>query len=158
MVLSHSISLYIPHSVWLKAMFSDEPFLTLLATSQNREVASDEKQDVYNGEMWKEFLENPLDTSVPFLSNQNNIGLMLNVDWFKLFKRSDYKVAALIMTVLNLPRAERFKERWTMVFGIIPGPTEPKGNINTTVQKTGYTLSDILRIFRVYASRIPLAE
>ena len=27
-----------------------------------------------------------------------------------------------------------------------------------TVQKTGYTLSDILRIFRVYASRIPLAE
>ena len=29
---------------------------------------------------------------------------------------------------------------------------------NNTVQKTGYTLSDILRIFRVYASRIPLAE
>ena len=118
-------------SVWLKAMFSDEPFRTLLATSQNREVASDEKQDVYNGEIWKEFLENPLDTSVPFLSNQNNIGLMLNVDWFKPFKRSEYKVAALMMTVLNLPRAERFKERWTMVLGIIPGPTEPKGNINT---------------------------
>ena len=30
--------------------------------------------------------------------------------------------------------------------------------ITHTVQKTGYTLSDILRIFRVYASRIPLAE
>ena len=36
-----------------------------------------------------------------------------------------------MMTVLNLSRAERFKERWTMVLGIIPGPTEPKGNINT---------------------------
>ena len=94
-------------------------------------LASDEKQDVYDGEIWKEFLENPLDTSVPFLSNQNNIGLMLNVDWFKPFKRSQYKVAALMMAVLNLPRAERFKERWTMVLGIIPEPTEPKGNINT---------------------------
>ena len=27
-----------------------------------------------------------------------------------------------------------------------------------TVQKTGYTLSYILRIFRIYTSRIPLAE
>ena len=72
----HKAFHFIPPSVWLKAMFSDEPFRTLLATSQNREVASDEKQDVYDGEIWKEFLENPLDTSVPFLSNQNNIGLM----------------------------------------------------------------------------------
>ena len=112
-------------------MSSDESCRTLLATSQNREVASDEKQDVYDGEIWKEFLENPLDTSVPFLSNQNNIGLMLNVDRFKPFKRSEYKVADLMMTVLNLPRAEKFKERWTMILGIIPGPTEPKGNINT---------------------------
>ena len=110
----HKAFHFIPPSVWLKAMFSDESFRTLLATSQNREVASDEKQDVYDGEIWKEFLENPLDTSVPFLSNQNNIGLMLNVDWFKPFKRSEFKVAALMMTVLNLPRAERFKERWTM--------------------------------------------
>ena len=122
-------------------MFSDEPFRTLLATSQNREVAYDEKQDVYDGEIWKEFLENPLDTSVPFLSNQNNIGLMLNVDWFKPFKRSEYKVAALMMTVLNLPRAERFKERWRMVLGIIPGPTEPKGNINN-----GVWYSELIRL------------
>ena len=60
----------IPPSVWLKAMFSDEPFLhTLLATSQNREVVSGEKLETSDGEIWKEFLENPHDTSVPFLSN-----------------------------------------------------------------------------------------
>ena len=76
----HKAFHFIPPSVWLKAMFSDEPFRTLLATSQNREVASDEKQDVYDGEIWNEFLENPLDASVPFVLNQNNIGLMLNVD------------------------------------------------------------------------------
>lgn len=35
-----------------------------------------------------------------------------------------------MMTVLNLPREERFKTKWTM---ILPGPTEPKVNINTLV-------------------------
>ena len=34
-------------------------------------------------------------------------------------------------SVLNLPRSERFKSKWAMILGVIPGPTEPKGNINT---------------------------
>ena len=55
----------------------------------------------------------------------HNIGLLLNVDWFKPFDRSEYKVSALMMSVINLSRSERFKKRWTMVLGIIPGPTEP---------------------------------
>ena len=36
-----------------------------------------------------------------------------------------------MISVINLPRSERYKKRWTMVLGINPGPTEPKGNINT---------------------------
>ena len=66
----------------------------------------------------------------------HNIGLLLNVDWFKPFDRSEYKVSALMMSVINLPRSERFKKRWTMVLGIIPGPTEPKGNINTFLNRS----------------------
>ena len=50
---------------------------------------------------------------------------------FKPFKRSEYKVSAIMMTVLNLPREVRFRKKWTMVLGVIPGPTEPKRNINT---------------------------
>ena len=60
-----------------------------------------------------------------------NIGLLLNIDWFKPFDHTEYKVSTLMMSVINLPRSGRFKKRWTMVLGIIPGPTEPKGNINT---------------------------
>ena len=80
---------------------------------------------------WKDFLMDPLQPTSPLLCDNNNIGLLLNVDWFKPFKRSEYKVSAIMMTVLNLPRSERFKSKWTMILGVVPGPTELKGNINT---------------------------
>ena len=36
-----------------------------------------------------------------------------------------------MLSVLNLPRRERFRKKWTMIVGIIPGPTEPKIHLNT---------------------------
>ena len=50
-------------------------------------------------------------TSEPFLLTSNNIGLLLNIDWFKPFKHSEYTA--------------------TMIVGVIPGPSAQKGNINT---------------------------
>lgn len=50
-----------------------------------------------------------------------DIAFMMNVDWYKPFKRSEYKVAAIMMTVLNLPRHERFKKKWTIIAGIMKG-------------------------------------
>ena len=38
-----------------------------------------------------------------------------------------------MISVLNLPRQERCKTKWTMIVGVIPGPSEPKGNINTSL-------------------------
>ena len=52
-------------------------------------------------------------------------------DWFKPFKHSEYKVGGIYMNDLNLPRTEWYKTRWTMLIGLIPGPTEPKSNINS---------------------------
>ena len=46
------------------------------------------------------------------------LGLMLNVDWFRPFKHSEYKVAAIMLTILNLPREERFKKKWTILVGM----------------------------------------
>ncbi len=42
---------------------------------------------------------------------------MLDVDWFTPFKRSEYKVGAIMLTVLNLPREERYKKKWTIIAG-----------------------------------------
>eukprot|EP00731_Ephydatia_muelleri_P010036 Em0005g622a len=88
-------------------------------------------KDVIDGQMWKDSLMDPLEPTSSLLCDNNSIGLLLNVDWFKPNKRSEYKVSAIMMTVLNLPRSEPFKSTWTTILGVIPGPTEPKGNINT---------------------------
>lgn len=110
-------------------MFKNKEFSALL--KQYRHHSSGLMVDVFDGNIWKDFQTNPLNPSEPLLSNPNNIGLLLNVDWFKPFKRSEYKVSAIMMSVLNLPRSERFKHKWTMVLGVIPGPSEPKGHIKT---------------------------
>ena len=36
-----------------------------------------------------------------------------------------------MLNVLNLPCQERFRKKWTVIVGIIPGPLEPKIHINT---------------------------
>ena len=46
----------------------------------------------------------------------SGLGLMLNIDWFRPFKRSEYKVSAIMLTVLNLPR---MKKKWTILAGMI---------------------------------------
>ena len=128
----HKTFHFVPPSQWLKHMFNDETFCKLLsAPKDTSDPTGNEMKDVFDGQMWKDFLMDPLQPTSPLLCDNNNIGLLLNVDWFKPFKRSEYKVSAIMMTVLNLPRSERFKSKWTMILGVIPGPTEPKGNINT---------------------------
>lgn len=68
-------------------------------------------EDVQDGKIWKEFIDSN------FFNSKYHVGLMLNVDWFCPFKRSKYKIAAIMLTVLNLPREERFKKRWTIIAG-----------------------------------------
>ena len=64
----------------------------------------------------------------PFLSSEDivGIGLVLNVDWFQSFKHTTYLVGAVYLTIMNLPRAVRFKRKNVILVGILPGPSEPK--------------------------------
>ena len=139
----HKTFHFLPPSQWLKHMFNDTTFCQLIASKDTSDSTANEMKDVYDGQIWKEFLMDPLQPTSPLLCDNNNIGLLLNVDWFKPFKHSEYKVSAIMMTVLNLPRSERFKSKWTMVLGVIPGPTEPKGNINTFLKPIVDDLIDL---------------
>ena len=47
------------------------------------------------------------------------------------------------MTIMNLPRAERFKEDNVMLLGVIPGPKEPSLNINTYIEPI---VNDLLQL------------
>ena len=123
--------MFIPPSAWLKRMFRNKHFLGFLNIHLERQTQDGVFEDVWDGKIWNEFKHDPIDHTRPFLNKKNNLGLLINVDWFKPFKRSEYKVAALMLTILNLPRQERFRKKWTMIVGIIPGPSEPKLHINT---------------------------
>lgn len=61
----------------------------------------------------------------PFHTSDHNVGLSLNVDWFRPFKHSPYSVGVIYLSIMNLPRELRFQWENVMVYGIIPGPTEP---------------------------------
>ena len=79
--------------------------------------------DIQHGEVWKTFLDS---YGTKFFAQPYNYGLCLNVDWFQPFKHSTYSVGAIYISILNLPRNERFKKENVLLCGIIPGPHEPK--------------------------------
>ena len=49
------------------------------------------------------------------------------------------------MTVMNLERKQRFLQENCILVGVIPGPKEPQGNINTFL---GPLVSDLLTLWR----------
>ena len=55
----------------------------------------------------------------------------MNVDWFEPLERGVYSSGIIYLTLLNLPRNERYKTENIIIVGIIPGPREPKKSINT---------------------------
>ena len=84
--------------------------------------------DIHDGRVWKDFQSW---NGVPFLSGDNSYGLMMNIDWFQPFKRSQYSMGAIYLAVMNLPRHLRFKSENMILVGLIPGPNKPKLSINT---------------------------
>lgn len=95
---------------------------------RNRSVVDDKFRDVYDGKMWKDFINY---RGVPFLSEPLTFGLMINMDWFQPYKHVQYSVGAIYITVLNLPRHVRNKTNNVILVGLMPGPNECPGNVNS---------------------------
>ena len=95
---------------------------------RQRQAVSNVYTDVYDGAVWKEFLA--VDGK-PFLSAPYNLSLKLNVDWIQPYDRTHYSMGIIYLAVENLPRSERFKVENILLVGCIPGPAEPKLNINS---------------------------
>ena len=74
---------------------------------------------LFDGDLWKDF------QGTPFPSEPLAFGLMINLDWFQPFKHSKYSIGAIYLTIMNLPRSERYKPENVILVGILPGPSEP---------------------------------
>ncbi len=84
-------------------------------------------EDVYDGKIWQDFQRYD---GKPFLSDPFTYGIMMNIDWFQPCKHTEYSIGAIYLTVMNLPRKVRFKQENVILVGLIPGPKEPKHDIN----------------------------
>ena len=103
-------------------------------------ISSSSLTDVYDGNIWKQFQN--VDGHA-FLSSPNNYGLLLNIDWFKPFEHSTYSVGVIFLVVLNLPRPVRFKRENVLLFGIMPGPSEPTLTVNSYLSPLVSELLDL---------------
>lgn len=55
-----------------------------------------------------------------------NILLMFSTDGFNPYKGSMYSIWPMLLAILNLPASIRYKPKYILMAGLIPGPSKPK--------------------------------
>lgn len=115
----------------IQALFNRPNFHSDVEEWRSRQIIDGMYADIYDGKLWKEFLN--WDGNA-FLSESYNLALALNFDFFQPYKHIQYSVGAVYLTVLNLPRTKRYKQENVILLGLIPGPHEPKHNINSYIK------------------------
>lgn len=127
---------FYPHRIYcyhgiisaLKHMLLRKGFFELCESSRNTNPNGNLLRDIYDGNMWKDFL---VVDGVSFLSAAGTYAFMLNIDWFQPYELSTYSVGVMYLVFLNLPRSIRFKRENVVLVGVIPGPTKPSLLLNT---------------------------
>ena len=122
--------------------------------SRQQNIPSSYLGDIYDGNVWKRFSS---DEFKNYLKYPYCFLVALNVDWFEPFERGVYAVGALYLTILNLPRDLRYKPENIVLVGIIPGPKEPKYNINSYLTPLVLDLSEGWNVgFHIRSSHITI--
>ena len=119
---------YNPVKSSLSKLFSRNDFIAKCELWRKRQALPGQLLDVYDGRLWK---ESSIIDGKPFLQNPNNLCLKLNVDWIQPYDHVQYSMGIIYLVIENLPREERFKPENIIAVGCIPGPKEPRGNINS---------------------------
>ena len=115
----------------LRGMIRKTDFIEKCEHWRERMTTDGKYYDVYDGKVWKDFMTV---NDVPFLSAPYNFAFQLNVDWFQPFKHTQHSEGAIYLSILNLPREERFLKENVILVGIIPGPKEPAIDMNSFLQ------------------------
>ena len=121
---------YISVTESLQAMLLQPNFITRCEAWRSRKVTPGVYRDVYEGKIWEDF---QYVDAKEFLCLPYNFALQLNVDWFQPFTHTQHSEGVIYMSVMNLPRSERFLQENKILVGVIPGPHEPKKTINTFI-------------------------
>ena len=115
----------------LQEMLFHPKFISHCELWRDRQVCDGVMHDIYDGKVWDDFLEYE---GKSFLSAPFNYALCLNVDWFQPFDHTQHSEGVAYLSILNLPRKERYLQENIILLGVIPGPNEPPYNINSFLQ------------------------
>lgn len=126
-LLPYKVYCYMPLKNNLERLLKYPNFLENCNLWRRRPDNGEIMSDIYDGAIWKEF-EDP--EGLNFFENENNLAIMLNVDWFCPYKHvRSVSVGAIYAVFLNLPRELRFKKEFMILVGLIPNMAkEPPTN------------------------------
>ncbi|CAG8482941.1 6942_t:CDS:2 [Dentiscutata heterogama] len=100
----------------------------LMYSPFKRQVEKGVLGDIYDGKVWKEFLD---ERGQPFFVGNSTvvrIGLAFNLDWYTPYSHVKRSCAPIYLTILNFPKHIRYQSENLILVGIIPGPEEPNTN------------------------------
>ncbi|CAG8829158.1 35966_t:CDS:2, partial [Racocetra persica] len=112
----------------IASILADESNEKLMDSPFKRQVEKGVLGDIYDGKVWKKFLD---EQGQPFFvgnSTDVRIGLAFNLDWYTPYSHVKRSCAPIYMTILNFPRHIRYRSENLILVGIIPGPKEPDTN------------------------------
>lgn len=124
----------------LSILMEDTKFWNLC--NKWRGSSNTDLSDIYSGKVWKDF---QVYEGKHYLADPYNLAFMLNVDWFRPFEHLSHSVGVIYLTILNIPRSLRNKFPYVLIVGVIPGPHEPSGIINTFL---GPLVSELLELWQ----------
>ena len=104
----------------------------LQSLRSRREPYDDVLYDILDGELLRNFT---YVVGTKFFDDIRNIAFMMNFDFFNPFKNSQYSLGVLYLAVINLPREIRNLWENIIIVGVIPGPEEPKNDINPFLRR-----------------------
>ena len=95
---------------------------------RTRESVPHVLSDVYDGNVWQDFQTEKFSF---LLKTRRSIGFMLNLDFFQPFKHVQQSYGVIYLTIMNLPRSERFKQKNVLIVGVIPPFEHEPESMNT---------------------------
>ena len=125
----------------LQDLLMRKDFISNCEAWRTRSVKYGVYQDVYDGQVWHDFLS---PSGKPFLALPFNFAFSINTDWFQPFTHTQHSEGAIYITVLNLQRKLRYLWENVILLGVIPGPKEPK-HTNSILQPF---VNEMLRLWK----------
>ena len=132
---------YVNLDISLQSFLDRPEFYDQCEHWRSRQQRDDVYCDVYDGKIWKDFQQH---NGSAFLSEPGNLTVMMNLDFFQPYKHVQYSMGAIYLTILNLPRGIRSNQENTILVGLIPGPHEPRHDLNSFLEPL---VDDLLKLW-----------